>query len=30
MAVTLIALAAQEFSQDELADWFRQRVVAAG
>ncbi len=30
MTVTFIALAAQEFSQDELADWFRQRVVAAG
>jgi death-on-curing protein len=30
MAVTFIALAAQEFSQGELADWFRQSVVAAG
>jgi len=30
MTVTFIALAAQEFSEDELADWFRQRVVAAG
>jgi len=30
MTVAFIALAAQEFSQDELADWFRQQVVAAG
>ena len=27
---TVIALAAGELSEDELADWFRQRVVAAG
>jgi death on curing protein len=26
---TVIALAAGELSEDELADWFRQRVVAA-
>lgn len=26
----VIALAAGEISEDELADWFRQRVVAAG
>lgn len=29
MTVTFIALAAGELSEDELADWFRQRVVAA-
>jgi death-on-curing protein len=28
MTVTFIALAAGELSEDELADWFRQRVVA--
>jgi death-on-curing protein len=27
---TVIALAAGELSEDELADWFRQRVVATG
>jgi death-on-curing protein len=27
---TVIALAAGELSEDELADWFRQRVVAVG
>ena len=27
---TVIALAAGEVSEDELADWFRQRVVAVG
>ena len=27
---TVIALAAGELSEDQLADWFRQRVVAAG
>jgi death on curing protein len=26
---TFLALAAGELSEDELADWFRQRVVAA-
>lgn len=30
MTVTFIALAAGELSEDELADWFRQRVVAVG
>ncbi len=30
MTVTFIALAAGELPEDELADWFRQRVVAAG
>ncbi|MBA4767760.1 MAG: type II toxin-antitoxin system death-on-curing family toxin [Porphyrobacter sp.] len=29
MIVAFIALAAGELSEDELADWFRQRVVAA-
>ncbi|MBA4007885.1 MAG: type II toxin-antitoxin system death-on-curing family toxin [Erythrobacter sp.] len=29
MTVAFIALAAGELSEDELADWFRQRVVAA-
>jgi death-on-curing protein len=28
MTVAFIALAAGELSEDELADWFRQRVVA--
>ncbi|MFL0671728.1 MAG: hypothetical protein ACJLS3_10015 [Erythrobacter sp.] len=28
MTVVFIALAAGELSEDELADWFRQRVVA--
>ncbi len=28
MIVAFIALAAGELSEDELADWFRQRVVA--
>jgi death-on-curing protein len=27
---TVVALAAGELSEDELADWFRQRVVAVG
>jgi death-on-curing protein len=27
---TVIALAAGELSEDELADWFRQRVIAVG
>lgn len=30
MTVAFIALAAGELSEDELADWFRQRVVAVG
>lgn len=30
MTVAFIALAAGELSEDELADWFRQRVVATG
>ncbi|MBU2588674.1 MAG: type II toxin-antitoxin system death-on-curing family toxin [Alphaproteobacteria bacterium] len=30
MTVAFIALAAGELSEDELADWFRQRVVALG
>ncbi len=29
VAAAFIALAAGELSEDELADWFRQRVVAA-
>ncbi len=29
VVVTFVALAAGELSEDELADWFRQRVVAA-
>jgi death-on-curing protein len=30
MTVAFIALAAGELSEDELADWFRHRVVAVG
>ena len=30
VATTFIALAAGELTEDELADWFRQRVVAVG
>ena len=30
VATTFIALAAGELTEDELADWFRQRVVSAG
>ena len=30
MTVAFIALAAGELSEDELADWFRQRVVLVG
>lgn len=30
VAAAFIALAAGELSEEELADWFRQRVVAAG
>jgi death-on-curing protein len=30
MTVAFIALAAGELSEEELADWFRQRVVAVG
>jgi death-on-curing protein len=30
VAAAFIALAAGELSEDELADWFRQRVVAVG
>ncbi|MFO6430532.1 type II toxin-antitoxin system death-on-curing family toxin [Erythrobacter sp. W302b] len=30
MTVAFIALAAGELSEDELADWFRQRVVPVG
>lgn len=30
MTVTFIALAAGELTEDELADWFRQRIVLGG
>lgn len=29
IVVAFLALAAGEFSEDELADWFRQRIPAA-